>query len=88
MNLATRYLSGGEKVRLSLALIAAKPPKLLLLDEVTNNIDLETKEHLAQVLNDYPGAFILICHDNDFIDKLAIDKHYLINDGIFKMESR
>ena len=88
VNLATKYVSGGEKVRLSLALIAAKPPKLLLLDEVTNNIDLETKEHLAQVLKDYPGAFILICHDNDFIDKLTIDKHYQINDGIFKMESR
>ena len=87
VNLATQHLSGGEKVRLSLALIAAKPPKLLLLDEVTNNIDLETKEHLVQVLKDYPGAFILICHDNDFIDKLAIDKHYQISDGIFKMES-
>ncbi len=72
---------------MSLALIAAKPPKLLLLDEVTNNIDLETKQHLIQVLENYPRAFILICHDNDFIEKLAIDKHYQINDGTFKMKS-
>ncbi len=88
VNLPTQYLSGGEKVRLSLALIAARPPKLLLLDEITNNIDLETKAHLIQVLRSYPGAFILICHDNDFIHQLAIDKYYQINNGTFSIESR
>lgn len=83
VNLQTKYLSGGEKLRLSLALIAAKPPKLLLLDEVTNNIDLETKEHLLQVLNIYPGAMILICHENAFLQKLSIDTIYVIEDGQF-----
>jgi ATPase subunit of ABC transporter with duplicated ATPase domains len=83
VNIPSKYLSGGEKVRLSLALIAAQIPRLLLLDEITNNIDLETKEHVIQVLKDYPGAFILICHDMKFIEKLHIDMHYQIEDGVF-----
>lgn len=85
VNLVTSYLSGGEKVRLSLALIAAKPPKLLLLDEITNNIDLETKEHLIQVLNAYPGAFILICHEQEFVARLAFTNQYQIQDGKFNL---
>ena len=79
--IAVNYLSGGEKVRLSLALIAAKPPKLLVLDEVTNNIDLETKQHLIQVLRKYPSAMILVCHDIDFISRLNIDSTYTIQNG-------
>lgn len=78
VNLAVKYLSGGEKVRLNLALIAAHPPKLLILDEITNNIDLETKEHLIQVLCEYPGSMILICHDQNFVDSIAIDSYYVI----------
>ncbi len=56
MNKQVSILSGGEKARLSLAKIALRTPKLLLIDEITNNIDLETKEHIAQVLKEYPGA--------------------------------
>lgn len=78
VNIKVRYLSGGEKVRLNLALIAAKPPKLLILDEITNNIDLETKEHLIQVLSNYHGSMILICHELNFIQSLNIDSHYII----------
>lgn len=85
VNILSKHLSGGEKVRLSLALIAAQIPKLLLLDEITNNIDLETKEHVIQVLKDYPGTFILICHDMGFIDKLHIDMHYQIENSAFKL---
>lgn len=81
VNLAVKYLSGGEKVRLNLALIAAKPPKLLILDEITNNVDLETKEHLIQVLHEYPGSIILICHDQNFVDNLTIDSYYAIENG-------
>lgn len=66
------HLSGGEKVRLSLALIAAKPPALLVLDEVTNNLDRETKAHMVQVLHDYPGAMILISHEDSFLDAIGI----------------
>ena len=67
------HLSGGEKARLSLALIAAKPPKLLILDEVTNNLDMETKDHVTQILREYPGAMIVISHDEDFLKDLNLD---------------
>ena len=56
VNCLARNLSGGEKARLSLALIAAKTPRLLILDEITNNLDLETKDHVVQVLKAYPGS--------------------------------
>ncbi|MFN8789029.1 MAG: ATP-binding cassette domain-containing protein [Neisseriaceae bacterium] len=81
VNTTVRYLSGGERVRLSLALVAAKMPKLLLLDEITNNIDLETKEHLSQVLAKYSGAMIIICHEQSFIEKLQINSYYHIKDN-------
>jgi ATPase subunit of ABC transporter with duplicated ATPase domains len=70
------FLSGGERARLALALIAAKTPRLLLLDEITNNIDLETKNHCAQVLKDYPGAIIIISHENDFLESAQINSFY------------
>lgn len=72
-------LSGGEKVRLSLALIAAKTPKLLILDEITNNVDLETRDHILQVLREYPGAMLLISHDQDFLNELSVTP-YTITD--------
>ncbi len=77
-------LSGGEKARLSLSLIAAKTPRLLILDEITNNLDLETKEHVIQVLREYPGAMIIVSHDDDFIEHIGIDFYYTIkNSSIF-----
>jgi ATPase subunit of ABC transporter with duplicated ATPase domains len=57
VNKHVSVLSGSEKARLSLAKIALQIPKLLI-DEVTNNIDLETKEHIIQVLKEYPGAMM------------------------------
>jgi ATPase subunit of ABC transporter with duplicated ATPase domains len=69
-------MSGGEKARLSLALIAHDTPSLLILDEITNNIDLETKEHIIQVLKDYPGSILLISHDQDFLDQVEVHKYY------------
>jgi ATPase subunit of ABC transporter with duplicated ATPase domains len=69
-----RTLSGGEKARLSLAQIAAKPPKLLILDEITNNLDLETKEHVVQTLKAYPGAMIVISHDADFLKAIKVSE--------------
>jgi len=56
-------LSGGEKARLSLACIAANPPRLLILDEVTNNLDRTARNHVTEVLQGYPGAMLLISHD-------------------------
>ncbi len=74
VNSLVAQLSGGEKARLSLAQIAAKTPKLLILDEITNNLDLETKEHVAQVLRAYPGAMIIISHDADFLEGIGISE--------------
>jgi len=72
-------LSGGERARLSLAQIAARPPKLLLLDEITNNLDLETCHHLIQILLLYPGAMIVISHDEDFLREIGIQNFYTIS---------
>lgn len=75
------HLSGGEKARLSLSLIAAKTPRLLLLDEITNNLDLETKEHVIQVLKAYPGAMVIVSHEEDFIQSIDITHKYQIQNG-------
>ena len=69
-------LSGGERARLSMAIIASRPFKLLVLDEPTNNIDLETKGHLIEVLNNYNGSLLVISHDNDFLEQINIDSEY------------
>ena len=74
-------LSGGEKARLSLSLIAAKSPRLLILDEVTNNLDLETKEHVVQVLKEYPGSIIIVSHEEEFLQSIDIDHVYKIEGG-------
>lgn len=75
-------LSGGEKARLSLAQIAAKTPKLLILDEMTNNIDRETRDPIIQVLKAYPGAMIVISHDESFMTAIDGTERFQINDGI------
>lgn len=76
------FLSGGEKVRLSLALIAIKHPDLLILDEITNNVDIETRSHLVQVLKSYNGGIILVSHDLDFISEMKIDKKIELKGGV------
>lgn len=77
----TSTLSGGERARLSLSLIAAKTPKLLILDELTNNLDLETKEHVVQVLRNYPGALLIVSHEEDFLQSVGIDHVYKVEGG-------
>jgi len=88
INAPVSSLSGGEKARLSLAMIAAITPKLLILDEITNNLDLETRDHVIQVLKNYPGAMVVISHDADFLESIQITSHYFINNGLLmpKME--
>lgn len=74
-----KHLSGGEKARLSLAIVAANPPKLLVLDEVTNNLDLETYEHMIQVLVNYPGSMLVVSHDFDFLQSInALDNQLVL----------
>ena len=64
-------LSGGEKARLLLARIMAKPSNLLVLDEPTNDLDIETLDLLQEVLSDYDGTVLLVSNDRDFIDRVA-----------------
>jgi ATP-binding cassette subfamily F protein uup len=64
-------LSGGERGRLTLAVALAKPSNLLVLDEPTNDLDLETLELLQELLADYPGTVLLVSHDRDFLDRVA-----------------
>jgi len=64
-------LSGGEKMRVSLARILLRDPDLLLLDEPTNHLDLDAMEWLEQVLVRFKGAVLLISHDRTFIDRTA-----------------
>ena len=66
-----RVLSGGERGRLMLARALAKPSNVLVLDEPTNDLDLETLDVLEEMLSDYPGTVILISHDRDFLDRVV-----------------
>ena len=62
-------LSGGERGRLMLARALAKPSNLLVLDEPTNDLDLETLDLLEEMIDDYPGTVLLVTHDRDFLDR-------------------
>jgi len=64
-------LSGGERGRLMLARALAKPSNLLVLDEPTNDLDLETLDVLEEMLGDYQGTVIIISHDRDFLDRVV-----------------
>jgi len=64
-----RNLSGGEKARLMLARILARPSNLLILDEPTNDLDMETLDLLQEVVASYQGTVILVSHDRDFLDR-------------------
>ncbi|HZM08294.1 MAG TPA: ABC-F family ATP-binding cassette domain-containing protein, partial [Methylocella sp.] len=64
-------LSGGERGRLMLAKVLAQPSNVLVLDEPTNDLDLETLDLLQEMLADYPGTLLLVSHDRDFIDRLT-----------------
>ncbi|TVP72324.1 MAG: ATP-binding cassette domain-containing protein [Rhodobacteraceae bacterium] len=66
-----RSLSGGEKARLLLARIMAQPANLLVLDEPTNDLDIETLDLLQDILSEFDGTVLLVSHDRDFIDRIA-----------------
>ncbi|WP_371254323.1 ATP-binding cassette domain-containing protein [Orientia tsutsugamushi] len=88
VNAPVSILSGGEKARLSLAQIAAKTPKLLILDEITNNLDLETKEHVVQALKAYPGAMIIISHEANFLEEICVNSYFKITDCYVSFSAR
>ena len=66
-----RSLSGGEKARLLLARIMARQSNLLVLDEPTNDLDIETLDLLQDILGEYDGTVLLVSHDRDFLDRVA-----------------
>ena len=72
--------SGGEKARLTLALIVRQKPNLLLLDEPTNHLDIEMREALAEALQDYGGALVVVAHDRHLL-RATTDALWLVADG-------
>jgi ATP-binding cassette subfamily F protein uup len=64
-------LSGGERARVTLARAFARPSNLMVLDEPTNDLDLETLDLLQEKLADYPGTVLLVSHDRDFLDRVV-----------------
>ena len=77
-------LSGGERGRLMLARALAQPSNLLVLDEPTNDLDLETLDLLQEMLTDYPGTLLLVSHDRDFLDRVATGVLVAEGDGIWQ----
>jgi len=73
-------LSGGEKVRLLLGLMAIEKPHILILDEPTSHLDIDSREALIYALNDYEGAVVLITHDVYLAEGTA-DQLWLVKDG-------
>ena len=76
-----RALSGGEKARLLLARLMAKESNLLVLDEPTNDLDVETLDLLQEILDDYAGTVILVSHDRDFLDRVATSSIHMPGNG-------
>lgn len=74
-------LSGGEKNRLMLALALAKQSNFLVLDEPTNDLDMDTLDLLQEVLDNYEGTILIVSHDRDFMDKVATSLIYMRGDG-------
>ena len=78
---AVKSLSGGEKARLLLAKLMAKPSNLLVLDEPTNDLDVETLDLLQELLDEFDGTVLLVSHDRDFLDRVATTTIAMEGDG-------
>ncbi len=75
-------LSGGERNRLLLAKLFAQPSNLLVMDEPTNDLDVETLELLEELLGEYTGTLLLVSHDRDFIDNVVTSTMVMEGDGV------
>ncbi len=79
-----KSLSGGERNRLLLARLFARPANVLVLDEPTNDLDIETLELLEQLLQDYPGTLFLVSHDRAFLDNVVTQTIAYEGDGVWR----
>ncbi|WP_252975638.1 AAA family ATPase [Janibacter melonis] len=79
-----RELSDGERFRLALArvLLADPAPQLLILDEPTNSLDVESVEQLVQALSAYEGAVLVVSHDEHFLGRIGLTRRWSIEDGV------
>ena len=77
-----RVLSGGEKTRLSLAMLVVSAANVLLLDEPTNNLDPASREEILGALRTYEGAVVLVTHDEGAVDALEPERVLLLPDGV------
>jgi ATP-binding cassette subfamily F protein uup len=78
-----KVLSGGERARLLLAKVLAAPSNLLVLDEPTNDLDLETLDLLEEMIANYPGTVLVVSHDRDFLDRVATSLLFAEGNGRF-----
>jgi ATP-binding cassette subfamily F protein uup len=76
-----KSLSGGERNRLLLARLFARPSNLMVLDEPTNDLDMDTLDLLEEVLADYDGTLLMVSHDRDFLDRLVTSVIAVEGDG-------
>jgi ABC transport system ATP-binding/permease protein len=79
-----KMLSGGERNRLLLARLFARPANLVVLDEPTNDLDIESLELLEQKLQDYPGTLLLVSHDRRFLDNVVTQTIATEGDGVWR----
>lgn len=77
---AVRHFSGGEKARLSLALMVYQKPNLIILDEPTNHLDMETRDALDMALQEFSGALILVTHDRHLLSSI-VDQFWWVHEG-------
>ena len=80
-----KALSGGERARLMLAKLFLKPANLLIMDEPTNDLDIETLELLEEQLLNYKGTLLLVSHDREFLDNVITSSYVLEGDGEVKV---
>jgi ATP-binding cassette subfamily F protein uup len=83
-NSPVRSLSGGERNRLLLARLFARPANVLVLDEPTNDLDIETIDLLEELLQDYPGTVFLVSHDRTFLDNVVTSTIAYEGDGVWR----
>ncbi|MBC3767509.1 ABC transporter ATP-binding protein [Neptunicella marina] len=84
VNVPVSALSGGEKNRLLLAKLLTKPSNLLILDEPTNDLDVETLELLEDIISQYDGTVILVSHDREFVDNVVTSSLFFEGNGEIK----